>query len=64
MMELLRETGTAFTSSAEREIVRDLKEKLCYVALDYEKELKEYENDNSKCEVFELPDGSSIKVGS
>jgi len=42
MMKLLAEVGQAFASSAEREIVRDIKEKLCYVALDYEAELKKY----------------------
>lgn len=62
MQELLRETGHAFVSSAEQEIVRDIKEKLCYVALDFEKEMKEFEESN-KDEKFELPDGSSITVG-
>lgn len=44
MTKLLTEVGTNFASSAEREIVRDIKEKLSYVALDYETEVASYKD--------------------
>ena len=60
MMRILTERGTALTATAEREIVRDVKEKLTYVALDFDAEMKSaYETAE-----YTLPDGSVVTIGS
>jgi len=46
MVKLLTEKGYSFNTTAEREIVRDLKEKLTFIAIDYEEELKDAEARN------------------
>merc|ERR1712012_1039555 len=45
------------------EIVRDVKEKLCYIALDYDTELKSTAESSDKEKTYELPDGNIITVG-
>ncbi len=63
LMRLLRQRGYALTTSAEKEIVRDIKEKLCYVALDPEKELRLAERVSGMEKSYMLPDGETLTVG-
>jgi actin beta/gamma 1 len=63
LRRLLRQRGYSLSSSAEREIVRDIKERLCYVALDPEKELKLAEKVSGMEKTYTLPDGETLTIG-
>lgn len=58
---LLRKSGYNFHTTAEKEVVRIIKEKTCYIALNPAKEEKET---SGKVDDFMLPDGNIIKVSS
>ena len=66
MQLLLRKSGYIFHTSAEKEVVRMIKEKTSYVALDPKKEEKEWSANagraESKAMDYILPDGNKLKV--
>lgn len=64
LKDILTESGITLSSTAELEIVKDIKEKKCYVALDYDAEMKEFEKGDSKFTEYEMPDGLIVKIGS
>ena len=64
MMKILTERGYSFTTSAEHEIVRDVEEKLCYVALDLDSETESATESSHEERAYELADCNIITVDS
>ncbi len=62
MQKLLHSQGITLTSSAEMEIVRDMKGKHCYVAQDYENEFAQASNSSEKDIAYTMPDKSIVNV--
>jgi len=63
LIKLMLLRGYAFNRTADFETVRQIKEKLCYVAFDTQFENKLAHDTTVLVKTYELPDGRVIKVG-
>jgi len=64
LREILKERNLQFSTPAELEIVRDMKETMCHVVNDYEQAMKEAAEGHAHEKNYELPDGRKILIGS
>ena len=58
LMKILTERGYSLTTSAEREIARDIKEQMCYVAQDFDQEMLSVSATIEKS--YAMPDGQVL----
>jgi len=63
-MTLIKKRGYSFAHSIETEIIHAIKENLCYVALDYDKETQTACENKSLQRCYRLPDGEMITLNS
>jgi hypothetical protein len=63
-MDLLIKNGLTFSRHYDKHIIKDIKEKKCYVSDDFETEMVNFkEHTSSKEIIYELPDKQVINIG-
>ena len=64
LQRILSKRGYSFTTTTEKEIVRDIQEKLFCVALDCEDELQKAKTSSELEQNYEIPNAQAITTGS
>ena len=64
LQTLLHSRGHQFTTTAEHEMDKEMKERVCFVSEDYDRDLEISQNSDNLSKVYELPDGRKISVNS
>ena len=64
MINLLIKNGQVIESKMQKQSISKAKELYCYIAQNYEEEMKEFENNrDEEIKEWELPDKRKIKIG-
>lgn len=64
LIKILNERRYVFKTAEEHQTLRSIKEKLCYVALDFQAEIKKSNQKLALVEkTYEMPDGRAITIG-
>lgn len=63
LVQLLKNAGGPLVAAAEREIAKDIKERVGTVSLNYENDEKSYKDGHMKDVEYILPDGKKIPIG-
>uniref|UniRef100_A0A0B7B8M4 Actin, cytoplasmic n=1 Tax=Arion vulgaris TaxID=1028688 RepID=A0A0B7B8M4_9EUPU len=64
LLGLLSDRGFQFTTASEKSHVKIMKEKLCYVSQDFDKDMTEFsKSSHSAGATYQLPDGKTISLG-
>ena len=63
LIKLLMFRGYAFNSSANFELIREIKENMCYVSINIDKERKMAQDTTVVNKEYTLPNGETIIIG-
>ena len=63
LIKLLGMRGYAFNSSADFELVREIKEQMCFISYDRHKDRQLAEETTLLDKEYKLPDGKNIRIG-
>ena len=63
LKRLLLQSGIEISNKNDEVILKDIKEKLCYVTIDLEEEQQKYEHVNEIEKTYQMPDGPEVHIG-